>query len=177
MEHDRELPDLMRSLPIDQRRGLPIPASTARFPDGTPKFSLVDGREALRLAAEDLCGICGNPLDPFVAFLGESKPVVAQVYHDPPMHESCAEASTRLCPHLTRRDMRRKAGRLSADVLPVDSAEERPDRWVMWICRGFTAYVIDGMPLFRPEPYQRLRTFTYGHDGRLHETPDTSPHP
>lgn len=175
MDPARELPDLMRSLPIDRHRGVPIPAVTARHPDGAPDFSTVDGREALRLASEGRCGICGNPFDSEVAFLGGPGAVAARAYHDPPMHEICAEASTIWCPHLARRDMRRLTDRRSTGVLPATSAEEKPDRWVMWICRGFAAYVVDGMPLFRPTPYLRLRTFTYTDDGHLRETPTTGP--
>ncbi|MBE3206691.1 hypothetical protein IHE48_38380 [Frankia sp. CH37] len=165
----------MRSLPIDRRRGLPIPASTARYPDGEPKFSLVDGREALCLAVEGRCGICGNRLDAVVAFLGAPEATATHVYHDPPMHEQCAEASTKLCPHLAHRDMRRVADRRSAETPSANNTNEKPDRWVMWICRGFAADVVDGIPIFLPTPYIRLRTFTYTDDGHLHESPDMSP--
>ncbi len=42
---------------------------------------------------------------------------------------------------------------------------------------GFAAYVADGMPMFRPTPYLRLRTFAYTSDGHLRETPNTAPRP
>lgn len=177
MDAAREIPDLMLSLPVDLRRGLPIPAVTARRPDGRPDFSTVDGWTALRLASEGRCGVCGNPLDSPVAFLGGPDAVAVGAYHDPPMHESCAEASTRLCPHLARRDMRRVSDRRSTGVLPASSAEEKPEFWVMWICRGFSAYVFDGMPIFEPTPCLRLRTFAYTDDGRLRETPTTALRP
>jgi hypothetical protein len=170
-----ELPALIRALPVDRRRNLPIPAATARRPDGEPDFTTVDGATALRLASEGRCGICTGPLAYWVAFLGGPGAVEAGAYFDPPMHESCSEASTRLCPHIARRDMRRVTDRRSIGELAPGSSPEKPDRWVMWICRGFAAHVIDGMPLFVPTPHKRLRTFTYTPDGALHERSDTTP--
>ncbi|WP_018640705.1 hypothetical protein [Parafrankia elaeagni] len=175
MNHDSEFPELMRKLPIDRRRNVPIPAVTARHPDGEPDFSTVDGREAFRLASEGRCGICAQPFAEEVAFLGGPGAVAVGAYHDPPMHEGCAEASTRLCPHLARRDMRRLTDRRSTGELPAGNSPGKPDRWVMWICRGFSGAVVNAMPVFLPEPYTRLRIFTYTAEGQLHETFDTTP--
>jgi hypothetical protein len=170
-----EFPELMNALPVDRRRNVPIPAVTARHPDGEPDFSTVDGREAFRLASEGRCGICARPFDEEVAFLGGPGAVAVRAYHDPPMREGCAEASTRLCPHIARRDMRRLSDRRSTGELPAGSSPDKPDRWVMWICRGFGAAVVNARPVFRPAPYTRLRTFTYTADGQLGETFDTTP--
>ncbi|WP_238436491.1 MULTISPECIES: hypothetical protein [unclassified Frankia] len=171
------IPELMRGLPVDLRRDLPIPASTALYPDGTPDFSTVDGRAAFRLATTGRCGICGNPFDREVAFLGGPGAVQARAYHDPPMHESCGEASTRLCPALARHHRRRPTDRRSTGAIPADSSADLPEVWVMWICRGFAVAVPDGYPVFRPQPPIRLRTYAYTPDGRLAETtrPPTRP--
>ncbi|ONH52917.1 hypothetical protein CcI49_32825 [Frankia sp. CcI49] len=175
MNHASEFPELMRKLPIDRRRNVPIPAVTAHHPDGEPDFSTVDGREAFRLASEGRCGICAQPFADEVAFLGGPGAAAVGAYHDPPMHEGCAEASTRLCPHLARRDMRRLTDRRSTGELPAGSSPEKPDVWVMWICQGFSGAVVNAMPVFLPEAYTRLRIFTYTADGQLHESFDTTP--
>lgn len=168
---NRDLPDLMRSLPTDRRRKLPVPATTARHPSGEPDFTTVDARLALTLAAQRRCGICGGPMEYWIAFLGGPDAVEARAYYDPPMHEECAEASTRLCPHLARQAMRRAADRNSTGELPAGSQDEKPDQWVMWICRDFTAHLVDGAPLFLPAPHKRLRTFFYDPDRTLSEVP------
>ncbi|WP_239377482.1 hypothetical protein [Frankia sp. Cj5] len=83
---DPDLPALMRSLPIDPRRRLPIPAVTAHHPNGDLDFTTVDGATALRLASEGRCTICGKPFHGPVAFLGGVGAAVVGVYFDPPMH-------------------------------------------------------------------------------------------
>jgi hypothetical protein len=70
--------------------------------------------------------------------------------------------------------MRRRADPRSTGVLRADSTGEKLDSWVMWICRGFSVYIVNGIPLFRPTPYLRLRTFGYAADGHLHETTTTT---
>jgi hypothetical protein len=170
-----EFPEPIDALPIDGRWKLPIPAVTARRPDGQANFSIIDGAAAFRLATQGRCSVCAQPFENEVAFLGSPEAVTVGAYHDPPMHESCAEASTRLCPHIARRDMRRRPDRRSTRELPVRSSPDKPGRWVMWISWGFGASVVNAMLIFLPAPYTRLRTFTYNADGQLHETFDTTP--
>ena len=98
-----DLPQMNRRLatrPIDPKRRLPIPYAQLVNPDGTANFAAIDGPKALRGAANRDCGLCGQRMGRWVAFLGGPRNVEHGGYLDPPMHVSCAEDATRLCPHL-----------------------------------------------------------------------------
>src|SRR5205814_10563823 len=84
----------------DPTRRPPIPYAQLATPAGTANSAATDGRKAFRGAANRDCGLGGQRMGRWVAFLGGPRNVEHGGYLDPPMHVSCAEDATRLCPHL-----------------------------------------------------------------------------
>src|SRR6266508_2178233 len=115
--------------PTDPKRRLPVPYTQLVNPDGTANFAAIDGPKALRAAADRDCGLCGQRMGRWVAFLGGPRNVQHGGYLDPPMHVSCGVDATRLCPHLARQKVpRRPDGGDPAIVTPPGFVEDKPTR-------------------------------------------------
>src|SRR5215467_9324535 len=101
----RALPDQIRALPVDPRRRLPIPFANGADPEtGEGRFAITDATRQMACWTAKLCGVCGQPLGEWVAFLGGpgSADRWRGAYTDPWMHEDCAEASLTVCPYIAR---------------------------------------------------------------------------
>lgn len=140
-------------------------------------FTAILGDEALRVAQEKQCGLCGEPLDYWIAFLGGPRSAEQRTYTDPPMHSECARAALSLCPHLAVTQHRRAPEhRLAGDVAtPPYFVEDKPSTWVLGITRSFTIRIFDnGTLVFFAAPWKQTETYGYGEDGvlrRLVEAP------
>ncbi|MFD9123484.1 hypothetical protein [Kitasatospora sp. NPDC059571] len=173
-----ELPAGLAARPIDQRRGLPIPAVNER-PDGTADFLSINGRTAIKLAVSGGCSLCTRLMSGLAAFLGGPKSAQAGSYSDPPMHEECAEAALRLCPHIARQHARRATERRipEATAVPEGFSEAKPQEWVMVLASSFGAGLMPAeggglVPVFLLADYERTRRFVY-EDGVLVEKTDS----
>ena len=182
MGKPRPVPACLRDLPLCPKRKLPVPFAAARYPDGTGEFSIINPVRVAICARQRRCGICGNPLGRWVAFLGGPRSADPHngAYTDPAMHERCAEASIGICTFIARpRTVRRS---LPIDVIPagdpegfIDDGDKAATGWVMVITRSYRvvkAPARDGgtAALFLPGPHERTRRFLYdGPDGRLVE--------
>jgi hypothetical protein len=168
MTGDPIVPPRLARRPRDSR-GLPVPFSA-------PTFAALDGELQIRCGRERLCGLCGERLDYWIAFLSGPKGAASRASADPPMHEECAEAATWLCPHIAMPGVKRSA-KLAKDPdtsVPLGWTEEKPTEWVMSITRGFRLEIDrSGAPVFRYDAPKRVRRFRYV-DGVLRETPDDS---
>lgn len=85
--------------PVDPRRGLPIPYVNVED-DGTVNFAMVNGRRVLECVRHKLCGLCGQPQDSLVAFVGGIGGFQHRLYTDPPGHLDCMRSAIDLCPYL-----------------------------------------------------------------------------
>lgn len=175
---DLALPDSLAARPRD-RRGLPVPWVN-ETPAGDPDFAVIQAERSLRCARERRCGVCGEPLTYWIAFLGGQASAESRAYVDPPMHEPCAEASTRLCPHMSRQAPHRSAKVAKRDdvITPNGFVEAKPPEFWMYVTRGFTWRVTaDGGLIYRPERARFIRRFVYDDEGRLGERPAVRPAP
>jgi hypothetical protein len=162
---ERECPGgtaAIRTLPVCPVRGLPIPVSSGRNPDGSGRFGENDTLAKLTCGATRRCGICGRELGEEVTFLGieSGARLTPPAFGDPGMHELCAEASLQLCPFIARARVPGRHG-------------QRPkDGWLMWITSSYELVPGRGTSLisFLPGPAVRIRRFTYDGSGRLRET-------
>lgn len=150
------------------RNGLPIPYANESA-SGAEDFAVIQGDKLLTIIKHRLCGVCGQPLGYWIAFLGGPRCVTSRAYADPPMHEDCAEASTRLCPHIAKWPTSRsqKVAQRGDVFTPAGFSEAKPSEWVMYITRGFG--YDEARSFFIPAPAKRLRRFVYGADGNLRE--------
>ncbi len=150
--------------PVDPVRNLPIP-----FVNDTGNgaaFAVIQTERSLECAARHLCGVCGERLSYWIAFLGGPGSAAAGTYSDPPMHEECAEASTVLCPHIARRAPHRSTKiKNRPDVTtPGGFVEAKPDGFVMVITRSFT---LSRTFIYHTGTIKRRRFFTYDEEGIL----------
>lgn len=175
------LPPQISALPVCPVRGLPIPYMAAQDEDGRANFALVDPARTAEAARYSLCGVCGQPLGYWKAFLGGPRSADPDqgVYSDPPMHQDCAEASLRLCPYIARPKVPRRSDPLALKGVATEPegfiAAKPMTGWVMVIARQvrmFQRPAKDGSQvwLFRPVGGLRsVRTFGY-QGGHLVET-------
>lgn len=166
-----DLPPGLAARPIDPKRGLPIPVMNLPPNDNDPAhvdFTGIHAQTVYETAARNLCGICGEPLGYWIAFLGGPKSFAARTYVDPPFHEACAEASLRLCPHMAiPRHKRAPEHRLAEDSHTPDGfVEEKPEALVMGLTRGFKIHIDErrGSMYFKADPFKRKRVFRYVDD-------------
>lgn len=180
-------PEAWRQLPVCPRRQLPIPATTARHPDGTGRFSANDTAAKLACGTRRLCGVCALPLGPSsegkpyepasadepLFLTADGPPLKNPVFTDAPIHDRCAVASLDACPHIARPRVPRRPDPHVA--VPAALTARPKDGWLMWYTPGWE---LTGQPAsgggtvwgFRPGPATRIRRFTYQDGGQLAET-------
>ncbi len=174
-----DVPPALAARPWDERRHLPIPV-VAEF-EGEVNFAAINSEVALEMARQRMCGLCGQEMGYWVAFLGGPKSAEQGTYGDPPMHPDCAEAAVLLCPHIALSHHRRVSDARQAQLAaghPVTVhegwVEDKPDEWVMYITRQ---YEIDMRPaagggvapVYIARPSKTRRRFTYDEEGRIRE--------
>ncbi len=71
----------------------------------------------------------------WVAFLGGPGAAEQRCYVDPPMHPDCAEAATRLCPHIAHRRSGRSTKISEDTITPPGFVLDKPEVWIMGITR------------------------------------------
>lgn len=171
--------------PRDVRRNLPIPyANVIDLETGEYDFKVVSGMRSLECAKTERCGLCAQPLEGIAVFLGGvAREEGMGVYTDPPMHEECAEAATKLCPHL-RLSRAKRAGEHRFAVETVTGpgwSGAKPEVWYMTFWKGYAiamiedvlayvpGYIPDGQGGFEETEMIRQRVFSYDEDGVLTE--------
>jgi hypothetical protein len=173
------LPARLNNRPKD-RRGLPIPFVQALHADGTPDFTAVDAGKAWEAGRQRRCGLCGEPLDYWIAFVGGPRSARHRQYLDPPMHSDCAFAALELCPHLAVQRAKRARKVSEGTHTPDGFDETKPDEWVVYETRGYTQrrlYDRGGRIagyVFEPDAAKRLHVYHYT-DGRLRPAVSTRP--
>lgn len=180
MGKPRPVPACLRDLPLCPKRKLPVPFAAARYPDGTGEFTIIDPQRVALCARHRLCGVCGDALGRWVAFLGgeASADPARGAYSDPGMHPACCEAALGLCVFIARPRVPRRT--VPINVVDVSTPagfaddDDRVKTWVMVIARDYqvvgTRTREGGTALlFRPLLRERTRTFGYGPDGKLRE--------
>lgn len=164
---DTSLPENMRDLPVDARRGLPVPVMNV-MPDSTHDFTVTNGQWVSEHPKD--CGICGKPLGYWMAFVGGPASTKNRSYLDPPFHEECAEAAMRLCPHMAiQHHKRAPEHRVNEDAIePEGFVTDKPEAMFIAITRGFKIGSLQGTPYFKAAPPKRVREYRYV-DGVLTE--------
>jgi hypothetical protein len=104
-----DLPPEIRHLPIDDRRGLPIPYIVER-PGGIANFGVLDPRRAAECYAKRLCAMCGLKMGSQVTLYGDVASLEPDgFYIEAPIHERCAEiALSGTCPFITQENYPRR---------------------------------------------------------------------
>lgn len=96
------VPRRMQKLPRE-RRGYPVPYVTMLDPfTHEPDFRVLDIRRQAQCINDKLCGMCGEPLGRFIAFIGGPRSRDGHTFFDPGMHRECAEYAATVCPFISR---------------------------------------------------------------------------
>jgi hypothetical protein len=163
-----DIPLKMQNLPLDHRRKVPIPRMNLT-PDGVD-FTTINNETVIECGRDRLCGICGNALSYWIAFVGGPISASTGAYTDPPFHVECAEAAFRFCPHIARKVHRRTPD----DRMPegswksVGAVEEKPERWIIGITRDYKMIPWGRGVLFKCNVRHR-RIYEYDETGNLQE--------
>lgn len=183
-EPAQALPEGLAKRPVDPKRKLPIPVMNMRPSDlddwdseKVADFTAIWAPTVIECGKKRLCGICGEPLGYWIAFLGGPKSAANRAYVDPPFHPSpCAVAALTLCPHIAIPHHKRAPDhRLAAETsVPAGFDASRTDEWVMGITRDYKMDVRPDSIVFRPAPFKRVRRFTYNDQGVLTEVTEGS---
>lgn len=163
-----QLSDRLAALPFDTKRKIPIPAFNI-MPDGDVSFVVTNPKVTLKAGVENLCGICMEPLEYWIAFIGGPISFKNRSYLDPPMHKDCALAAVEYCPHINRKVHRRTPdekypeGTWSSTQLAAD----KPSEWVIAITRSYKIVPHQGMFIFKTGTIADSIHYHYGEDGKI----------
>ena len=161
------IPEKMKDLPRDERRKVPVPLMNEE-PDGTPNFIVVNNDTVIGCGKDRCCGICGKPLDYWIAFVGGPISARNGAYTDPPFHRECAQAAMHFCPHLNRRQHRRSPD----EKMPEGSwksegaVEDKPAQWIIGLTRDYKMIPWGRGVLFTCNVRHRI-AYEYDNDGKL----------
>jgi hypothetical protein len=161
------IPEKMKDLPRDERRKVPVPLMNEE-PDGTPNFLVVSNDTVIGCGRDRCCGICGKPLDYWIAFVGGPISARNGAYTDPPFHRECAQAAMHFCPHINRRQHRRSPDeKMPEGSWKSDGAvEDKPAQWVIGLTRDYKMIPWGRGVLFRCSVRHQL-VYEYDDDGIL----------
>lgn len=129
---------------LDRRpkyKGLPIPYVQYIRSDGIPDFRTVDDEKRWECVEKGLCGLCGEPLGYYIAFIGGDLSVKNRAYLEPPMHVLCIEDAMKLCPFLCKgRDFQGLREDPNSDKTVTEEeaiSAKRPDRMAILVTRNY----------------------------------------
>ena len=116
-------------MPVDPRRGLPIPYIVEQLPGRPANFGVLDHRRAEECYAGRLCAMCGLVMGEEVALYGDMvslRPPPEGFFIEAPTHERCIEiALGGLCPFISQeRYPRRRVD--DPDVMVLGDRDELP---------------------------------------------------
>jgi hypothetical protein len=137
-------------------RGRPVPVTVLTLPDGTVDFRVTDTEAWVDVVKNRQCGICGEPLDTVVCFIGGPLSAQSRAFTDAPMHEECARYSAQACPYLAGQkayaDFQqiacKHAGKAALTEIPIaKTADPLPQVWMVKTTRVVIHITPDGTPV------------------------------
>lgn len=133
-------------------------------------FATINGERTLECIKGRLCGVCGQRLEYWMAFVGGPPAAAEGVYADPPMHPECARDALTLCPHMFRREGRRRV-HSNGLVPPGMSDTTKPEHIILYLTRGYEVVLKEGYVFFLPAPARYQEVYEYGENGTLRAEP------
>jgi hypothetical protein len=146
------IPDRMQRLPLDPKRGLPVPWFVAWFDEnkeecrlgtGTPEFRVI-GRDRVATAHnEGRCWTCGETLGSYKAFVVGPMCGINRTSSEPPGHFTCAVFSAKACPFLSNPEARRRTSGMPKDSESVTAGlgiARNPGVTLVWVTRKYMPF-------------------------------------
>lgn len=159
------VPERMRSLPRDPFRQFPIIFSQIPpIPDWVPSFEsphdfrAVLTERVIECAARRLCGVCGQPLDYWIAFLGGPLSAKNRAYTEPPMHPECARYAVQVCPYMVVQAVPRRESGAYGDLVRFDptGTRDKPPAFGLYLTRSFK-FEHSNVAMARRDPHVKAR--------------------
>ncbi len=147
-------------------RGYPIPF--LMMPD---QQIMIDGNKMKRCVLEKRCMICGQKLANKKWFIGGQASAQNRLFTDPAMHEECARYALRVCPFLSKSDMKYRTTYDKDATLYTNPKYVRPDRSPTQVLMQTTGFKPIG---WQDKVYilaNRWRYVEHWNDGQKVETP------
>lgn len=93
------VPPRVAALPKDER-GYPIQVTAGKGTDGKIDFRAISMSVWATCVKHRRCGVCGEPLGRFVAFVGGPQSMASRAFMDAGMHKDCAQYACQVCPFI-----------------------------------------------------------------------------
>jgi hypothetical protein len=148
-QYSEPVPRRLKHFPRD-RRGFIVPYFVAWFDGeqevergrGVPDFRVVGSGVLPDCIRFRHCWLCGQPLGKRVAFVLGPMCVITRVNSEPPSHRDCAEYAMRVCPFLTKPNMRRNPSDYAMPIVPAagEHSERNPGIMAQWMTDGATIF-------------------------------------
>ena len=152
-------------------KGLPIPFVQAFKADGTtPDFTAIDPIKAMECARHRLCGLCGEKMGWWVAFVGGPQSAKLGTYGDPAMHPECAEQALELCPHIANQRTSRATKVAPNVVEQAGYVAAKPEQWCVYITRNFELKGFGNNWFIKAAAAKRIDIYEYNNKGKLVKT-------
>jgi hypothetical protein len=148
-------------------KGLPIPYVQLIKEDGTPDFTALDPLKVHECVRKRLCGLCGQKLDWWVAFIGGPGSAKVGTYSDAGMHPSCAYQALSLCPHIFNRKTKRATKVADGVIEPSGYVAAKPEYWCVYICRDFKLMGDGDNWYIQAGKAKRIEEYHYDDKGKL----------
>ncbi len=170
-----DMPDALAQRPLYSDGPMPIPwANEYDEPNGgtSTDFTVVNNDRIIEAAQSGLCGACGQELNHWVAFIGDSRSVHLRTFGFPPMHEACARYALTACPHINRKQRRRPP---PASVFRHDArapqfwTEPGPELWILGLTNDFKLLNLHGYLVFFAAQFKVEHIFDYDKHGHLRQ--------
>jgi len=135
-----ELPERMKSLPID-KRGYPIPAFV-QWINGEPDFRVMNRQYWHDCVVKGLCWVCGGRLGLIQVFTIGPMCAINRTTSEPPSHRECAVWSARNCPFLSRPHMVRREDEFTEQCVQASgvSIKRNPGVMCLWFTRDYKLF-------------------------------------
>lgn len=146
-----DIPEYLKARP--RWKGFPIPFTTLIKEDGTPDFRGTDQHRWAECVTKGLCGLCGQPLIYWQAFIGGEKCKESRLFFDPAMHVKCAEFAAKACPFIVGC----KSYSIKTNQDPTayrNISAERPTHMYLFKTRGYDLVKIEEKVYIKAHPFK-----------------------
>lgn len=147
---EMQKPERMAKLP--HYKGLPVPALTLIDDKGIPQFKVIDNDKVWELKRDKKCGICGESLDYWIAFMVTEEEVNSRHIFESPNHIDCLKYAFEICPWLYySKATYSHLDKVNMEGIEIVSAHpdreitnERPSKLGIYICRSYENVIYKG---------------------------------
>jgi hypothetical protein len=157
-----QLPERMRSLPIDTR-GYPVPWFVA-WVNGEPDFRIADGQKLYRALRQGCCWVCGEPVGKFKTCVIGPMCAVNRTTAEPPCHLECAIFAATACPFLRLPRAQRRDANIPDGLQDPAGMKilRNPGVTLLWTTTSCRRWDVDDGVLFRLGSPSEVRWYCQG---------------